>query len=262
MSTSSTWSAARTTASGTVSRCLTPVIRSTTSLTDSRCWMLTVVITSMPASSGLVDVLRSAWRGASPGTLVWAISSMSTTSGRRARTASMSSSSNVAPRWVMTRRGTISRSRSCAAVLGRPWVSTKPDHHVGAATVSPPALVEHGEGLAHARRSPEVDAQVAAGHDGSLRTAGDHDRGHDRVARSRARLSSSTFTPGSPSTPGRARVGVGVDQVVDRRPAEPTRPRHPRSLEAGVGHRDLRIHAGAGGRSPRPPAPWWSTAGR
>ena len=41
---------ARTTASGTVSRCLTPVICSTTSLSDSRCWMLTVEMTSIPAS--------------------------------------------------------------------------------------------------------------------------------------------------------------------------------------------------------------------
>ncbi len=51
MSTSSTWSAARTMASGTVSRCGTPVIFCTTSFSDSRCWMLTVEMTSMPAAS-------------------------------------------------------------------------------------------------------------------------------------------------------------------------------------------------------------------
>ena len=50
MSTSWIWSAVRTTSSGTVSRCRTPVIRSTSSLRDSRCWMLRVVITSMPAA--------------------------------------------------------------------------------------------------------------------------------------------------------------------------------------------------------------------
>ena len=50
-STSCTWSAARTIASGMISRCSTPVIRSITSLSDSRCWMLTVEMTSMPASS-------------------------------------------------------------------------------------------------------------------------------------------------------------------------------------------------------------------
>ena len=125
MSTSSTWSAARTTASGTVSRCLTPVICSTTSFTDSRCWTLTVVITSMPAvSSSSTSWWRLGLRD--PGTLVWASSSTSTTWGRRARTASTSISSKMAPRWVMSRRGTISRSRSWAAVLGRPWVSTNP----------------------------------------------------------------------------------------------------------------------------------------
>jgi hypothetical protein len=51
MSTSSTCSAVRTTWSGTVSRCGTPVIVWTTSLSDSRCWMLTVDSTVMPAAS-------------------------------------------------------------------------------------------------------------------------------------------------------------------------------------------------------------------
>ena len=44
----------------------TPVIRSTTSLTDSRCWMLTVEMTSMPALEQLLDVLV-ALRVARPG---------------------------------------------------------------------------------------------------------------------------------------------------------------------------------------------------
>ena len=51
MSTSSIASARRTTASGIVSRCLAPVMRSTTSLSDSRCWMFSVEITSIPAAS-------------------------------------------------------------------------------------------------------------------------------------------------------------------------------------------------------------------
>ena len=57
MSTISIWSAARTTASGMVSRCLMPVISSTTSFIDSRCCTLTVEITSMPAREELLDVL-------------------------------------------------------------------------------------------------------------------------------------------------------------------------------------------------------------
>ena len=38
------------------------------------------------------------------------------------------------------------------------------DHDVGAAIVTPPALVEHGEGLADAGRGPQIDPQVTARH--------------------------------------------------------------------------------------------------
>src|SRR5581483_10774217 len=41
-------------------------------------------------------------------------------------------------------------------------------HHVGAALRPPPALAEHGERLAHARRRPEVDPQAAPGHPGVI----------------------------------------------------------------------------------------------
>ena len=65
MSTSSIWSARRTTSSGTVSRWTMPVIDSTTSLSDSRCWMLTVEMTSMPASSSSsMSCQRFSWRDA------------------------------------------------------------------------------------------------------------------------------------------------------------------------------------------------------
>ena len=47
----------RATSSGIVSRCVTPVMRSTTSLSDSRCWMLSVEMTSMPGVAELLDVL-------------------------------------------------------------------------------------------------------------------------------------------------------------------------------------------------------------
>jgi hypothetical protein len=50
MSMNWTSSARSRTVSGTVSWTVIPVIRSTTSFTDSRCWMFMVVITSMPAS--------------------------------------------------------------------------------------------------------------------------------------------------------------------------------------------------------------------
>ncbi len=63
----------------------TPLIRSTTSLSDSRCWMLTVVITSMPASrSSSTSCHRFSFR--LPGMLLWASSSTRATAGRRAST--------------------------------------------------------------------------------------------------------------------------------------------------------------------------------
>jgi len=47
--------------SGTVSWTVIPVIRSTTSLTDSRCWMFIVVITSNARVADLLDVLPALW---------------------------------------------------------------------------------------------------------------------------------------------------------------------------------------------------------
>ena len=97
MSTSSTWSARRTTSSGTVSRCATPVISCTTSLSDSGCWMFTFEITVIPASRiSWMSCHRLLFR--EPGMLVCASSSISTTCGRRAITASTSSSVKAEPR--------------------------------------------------------------------------------------------------------------------------------------------------------------------
>lgn len=77
-------------------RCRTPVIDSTTSPRDSRCWMLTVDITSMPAaSSSSTSCQRLVLR--EPGTLVWASSSTRATWGLRASTASTSISVKTAP---------------------------------------------------------------------------------------------------------------------------------------------------------------------
>ena len=86
-------------------------------------------------------------------------------SGLRARTASTSISSKL--RAAVARsscRGTTSRSPICAAVFGRPWVSTKPTTTSVPRSRASPALVEHGEGLADAGRGTEVDAQRAARH--------------------------------------------------------------------------------------------------
>ena len=80
----------------TVSLTRTPVIRITTSLRLSRCWMLTVVQTSMPASSSsITSCQRRSWR--LPGALRWASSSTSTNAGCRASTASRSISCRAWP---------------------------------------------------------------------------------------------------------------------------------------------------------------------
>ena len=57
MSTSTTSSASASSRSGNVSRTRTPVSSATWSLSDSRCWTLTVVNTSMPGLEELRDVL-------------------------------------------------------------------------------------------------------------------------------------------------------------------------------------------------------------
>ena len=56
-STSSIWLALRSTQSGTRSRTGTSMMRSTASAMLSRCWMLTVVITSIPGIQKFHDVL-------------------------------------------------------------------------------------------------------------------------------------------------------------------------------------------------------------
>ena len=83
--------------SGTVSRWVVPVMRETTSFSDSRCWMFTVEITSIPASSSCSTSCQR-FSFFEPGALVCAYSSTRTTSGRRARTASRSISCSTAPR--------------------------------------------------------------------------------------------------------------------------------------------------------------------
>ena len=86
--------------------------------------MLTVEMTLMPAaSSSSMSCQRFSLR--LPGTFVWASSSTSASCGWRASTASMSISSNcVTAVGRACARGMTSRSRICAAVAGRPWVST------------------------------------------------------------------------------------------------------------------------------------------
>ena len=98
--------------------------------------------------------------------------------------------------------GTTSRSPICSAVFARPWVSTKPTTTSVPRSRAPVALVEHGEGLADARRGAEVDAELPASHGVQATTS----------ASSSARLSSSTLTPCSPRKPSERPLRVLVDE--------------------------------------------------
>ena len=150
MSTSSICSARRTTSSGIVSRCLIPVICSTTSLSDSRCWTFRVEMTVIPASSSsATSCQRFSFR--EPGTFVCASSSTSATSGRRASSASTSISSSVVPRYSSRRGGTRSRSPISARGLFTAVCLDDSDHDIGAAAPAPMGFPEHRERLADPR---------------------------------------------------------------------------------------------------------------
>ena len=205
MSTSSIWSAPRTTSSGTVSRWRTPVIRSTTSLSDSRCWMLSVEMTSMPASSSSsTSCQRFSLR--EPGALVWAYSSTSTTSGRRRR---IGVDVHLLERAAAVGHHLAGDDLEVADLLGgarraRGSRRCRPRRRCP----GPPAvtLVEHRVGLADAGRRAEVDAQRAAPSRGvrvSRRSRHGSSSAGSLVERE---VEPSTLTPGSPSTPsGRVR---------------------------------------------------------
>src|SRR5438067_560610 len=98
---------------------------STMSARLSRCWILTVLMTVMPASSrSWTSCQRFSYF--EPGALVWASSSTRATAGCRWMTASVSISSTVTPLYGIFLRGTVSRLAASSAVLGRPCVSRKP----------------------------------------------------------------------------------------------------------------------------------------
>ena len=157
---SSTWSALRTTQSGTRSRTSTPVIDSTVSARLSMCWMLTVLTTAMPAPSS-VDVLPPLFVGPRAG--------------------------NVRVRQLVDQHQfgpSLQHGRHVHLLeLGAPVTDTlaghhlevpdqllgvrapvgldEADHHVAAALGPAPPLVEHGAGLADPGRRAQVQAEPA-----------------------------------------------------------------------------------------------------
>ena len=232
MSTSSIWSAARTTASGIVSRWRTPVMRSTTSPSDSRCCTLTVEITSIPAArSSSTSSQRLAWR--EPGAQVCASSSTTHTSGARASTASTSSSVSAVPAVVEDRAGQHLEALEQLGGAGPSVGLDEPDDDVGAPLEAAAGLVQRGVGLADAGRRAEVDAQFTA-------RRGDRIGGHlvilhrtpSRIpgaAGARDALSSGTFTRGSPRTPS---VRPSVASATSARTRSSGEPGHPGDARA------------------------------
>ena len=114
------------TSSGTVSCWRTPVIRSMTSLSDSRCWMFTVVSTVIPASS---RSSTSCQRLALPRAGRVGVRELVDQHDLRGRgRAPRRRPARSAPRRGRSPSGGAATSRpsSSAAVLARPWVSTSP----------------------------------------------------------------------------------------------------------------------------------------
>ena len=96
----------------------------TTSLSDSRCWTLTVLSTSMPASSSSLDVLPALLRRAGDVGVRQLVDQHDLgPAGEHGVDVELL---ERRPAVGHGRRGSTSRPSSSAAVCGRPCVSTKP----------------------------------------------------------------------------------------------------------------------------------------
>ena len=246
MSTSWIWSAVRTTSSGTVSRCRTPVIRSTSSLSDSRCWMLTVVMTSMPARRiSSTSAARLACR--LPGTLVWASSSTSTTAGARAMIASVSISVNSTPRWpTVAPRHDLEALEPGLGVRAPVGLDVRrPRRRCRAPAAGAPRRASRRSCRRRARRRgrPWQPAAPRRAPSGPI-----HGTQSRRGRRRTARLSASTSTRGSPRKP---RSRPSVCSVDERRYLRPRRGRSPGRRAAPAARRTRARCAGPGRRPMR-----------
>ena len=160
MSTSTTSSASASSRSGNVSRTSTPVSSATWSLSDSRCWTLTVVNTSMPGLEQLPDVLV-ALAVLQPRGLEWASSSTRHSSGARARSPGRSISRTEWLRWSTTRRGCDLQPLRLRGRL-RPAVRLEhADDDVAPVVGRRATLLQHAVGLADPRRHAQEDLAAA-----------------------------------------------------------------------------------------------------
>ena len=136
---SSIWSARRSTSSGIVSCCGTPVICRTTSLSDSMCCTLTVESTSIPASRRTLDIL--------PALRVRRARRVGVGEFIDERDIRMSGQNGVQVQFV-ERDAPVGHRRDAAAprvpreghaVAARPWVSTTRDDHILTGIAEAPA---------------------------------------------------------------------------------------------------------------------------
>ena len=237
MSTSSTWSARRTTSSGTVSRCVDA--RDPLDDVVERLQVLDVdrgddvdagveqLLDVLPAL--LVARCRGRWCGRARRRAPPRAGGPGPRRGPSPRRSCRGTSSCL--------RGTTSSPSSCSAVCARPWVSTKPIDDVGAALAPPLALVEHGVRLADPGRRPEVDAQPSAAHSrsSSPRLAAEREVQLEHVD---PRLAEEAERPA---------LDVVVDELRDVGGAQPASLRDPGDLQVGVRRADVRVEAGAAG---------------
>ena len=246
MSTSSIVSAARTTVSGTVSRCRIPVIEVTTSFSDSRCWMLTVVITSMPASQEALDILPALLVSGGP----WVTGGCMEVDG--VGVGELVDQHHLRP--TGQHRGDVELADDHPAVVDvtagqhlevadrglglRPAMGLdQPDHHVGAAFGAPLSLGEHRVRLPDPRCRTEVDPQHTAlhAHQSASRVLSRPSvvgSGQDSCCR--ARLSSTTLTRGCPRKPQGPSLGVLGHQRLDPVGGQAAGVRDPLHLLVGV----------------------------
>ena len=205
--------------------------------------MLTVVMTSMPASSSSsTSCQRFSCR--LPGMFVWASSSTSATAGLRASTASRSISSNVVPAVVQPRAAAPPRARRAARRCARARGSRRTRRRRrcrGSAGVGPRRAWRRS---CPPRGPSQVDPQTPTAHAPILRP---------RVSpvtlpRARARGSArARSTRGSPRNPSVRPCVWSSTRRWTSAALEPARPGDPGDLEVGVRRADVGIEPGAAG---------------
>ena len=227
MSTSSISSACSRTSSGRRSWTGAPVIVSTASATDSRCWTLSVVIDVDPGVADALHVLP-ALLGRAAGSV--RVGQLVDQGDRRVagdhRVGVHLLDDDVAVGDAATRDDlqALDEGRRVGPAVGL----DEADDHVGPASLAAVALLQHPEGLADARGHPEVDAEATASGPLGFADPGQHllRRGAEvqgvalahRRSPSRSRLTSRTLTRGLAQEAEERLLGVAGDRRPARRP--------------------------------------------